>query len=79
MDQKCIRNDVLCLLKMGVFPLLAYPLLYYPERCSVPCSLSRLHASYLDDVIRMCRRPAELQNTRGMRQPKITYIGTKER
>ena len=28
--QKCIRRDAACLIKLAFFPLLAYPLLYYP-------------------------------------------------
>ena len=29
-DEKCIRNDVSCLIKMGVLPLTGVPLLYFP-------------------------------------------------
>ena len=40
---KRIRKDAACLIKMGVFPLMAYPLLYYPARTvQFPCPLPLL-------------------------------------
>ena len=34
-EQKCVRKHAECLIKLGVFPLLAFPCWSFPFRCSI--------------------------------------------